>query len=63
MKVVIPIDAPELAEASYWQKLLSCSRITIYKAEKAGLLVAASKRKPKLYSKVAILRWLGVNDA
>jgi hypothetical protein len=60
MKIVIPADAATVANGTYWQQILSCSRATLLRGEREGKLVPTGTKRHKLYTKAAIYKWLGV---
>jgi hypothetical protein len=62
MKIIIPADAAEVANAAYWRELLQCSRPTMWRGEKQGRLIPTGTKRRKLYTKKAILAWLNITE-
>jgi hypothetical protein len=53
---------PDVARAKVWRELIGCSPITMRRAERAGALIPSGTQGHKLYTKTAILRWIGVQE-
>jgi hypothetical protein len=64
MQILIPnLKAwPDVANPAVWCELIDCSLLTMRRAEKSGVLVPAGTKAHKLYTKSAILRWLGIPE-
>jgi len=53
---------PDVARASVWRELIGCSALTMKREEGAGTLIPSGTKSQKLYTKKAILRWIGVPE-
>jgi hypothetical protein len=64
MNTLIPKlnDMPDVARAAIWRDLIGCSERTMERVERAGTLIPSGTRSQKLYTKKAILRWLGIQE-
>jgi len=63
VKIPAANQIPEAAHGAEWARVLHCDPTTISRAYKAGQLQRAkSKGRRALYSKAAVLRWLGLSD-
>jgi predicted site-specific integrase-resolvase len=52
-----------VAQRSEWARILDCDASSLYRAERAGLLIAAKTKGGKvLYTKESILEWLGLEQ-
>jgi hypothetical protein len=59
------IDAlPDLAQRAEWARRLECDYTTLYRAEKSGALKGSKPTgRAVLYTKKAIMTWLGLELA
>jgi hypothetical protein len=54
-------NLPDLAQRAEWARLLQCDATTLYRAEKGGDLKGfKATGKAVLYTKDAVLTWLGL---
>jgi hypothetical protein len=54
---------PDATHRSRWAELLDLDETTLYRAERNGELKRVSNKHQAVYTKKAILRWLGLEKA